>query len=227
MTLCDYGRHSVFKKKGEVEIVQDPYSIQPPRWFLTDSTYEPESSDDKTKTRSIQHDKTFRERVHEGKLDLMTRRNNRIAEEVTRERKEKEQCRLLCCPAQNEHGDFCTCEFTSSKWFQRHQQSGKHKFPSVNTKTCAVRTLSDMSRAGAKFGLGTRINMNDVVHVRDDFVDVECICVFQHDSMSSSWFQPGCYNSKRKKTFRKTNSLKEDLERMENRSILQRLHLLN
>ena len=186
-------------------------SAESPRFVLIDSTYEALENSEK----SIQHTETWQERRHEKMKDRKDKTNERVQSSLATHIETMKENGLFCCNVKHpKSGARCMKQYSSKQYLLKHQIGPKHVFPAIDSNTAAIRKYTDASKAGVKFGIGSRTNLCDAVRERSQILDDPNVAILNHPSLDDYFKSPGCYNSRRKPSSRHSAALLEDLERM-------------
>ena len=185
----------------------------PPRGIIIKSLYEPPTNHI-DKNTSILHGTTFAKRKL-GKLkNKRTIRNEKVEQSQIQEREAEQQSGLFCCTEMNDHHQVCTERFLQQKRLAKHISEGKHHYPSVDSKTAALRDFTDNSSGNFKISVGSRLNLMSIMRNKLVTEDDQTIKDLSETRFDSYWSSTGCHNSRHNRGVRHSDALIADLEEM-------------
>jgi len=114
----------------------------------------------------------------------------------------------------NDHHQVCTERFLQQKWLAKHISEGKHHYPSVDSKTAAIRDFTDNSSGNFKISMGSRLNLMSIMRNKLVTEDDQTIKNLSENRFDSYWSSTGCYNSRHNRGVRHSDALIADLEEM-------------
>lgn len=111
-----------------------------PNCTVLQTTYKPPKDDSNFSTI---HRKSFDERESTKRKNRRTRRNRKSLDAQNKKIRKIEEKGYHHCKCQNEYHQICTKFFSQKGDLDNHVQKGKHKFPSIDSITAAIRKFSD------------------------------------------------------------------------------------
>jgi hypothetical protein len=152
----------------------------------------------------------YLEREENGRKDRVSKNNQKIQDENEKYLATVRENGLYPCPIQNNLMRLCKETYQSQGALDRHIDSEKHKFPSVNARTKAV--VMATAEDDGVLSAGKYVNRSHAVPRQLNLHLVADETMAEEDKY---FFRNGCYNRpERKKATRMSDALKCDLREM-------------